>query len=195
MESGKNICKELFEALVTESLIVFQEILEQHQEVYVLGLYHMGGFDGVLPMFNTLSHVPTKPNADISEMQMNEYCDAMWAPTSFPMLEMYSDRLPDSEDELAKMADTNHVSQWDFALNTMIMAMKTVALNPLFAQMENPPAFYVATYDESWSDRTPRIKLINSTKVAEKILPDFIFMEELQARWETEACREEVGDS
>lgn len=190
-----NINIKLLNSLVSESIQVFREIIAQHKDVYVLGLYHMGGFDGVFPMFNMLSNVPVKNKEEISQDEMNEYCDAMWAPTSYPMLEMYSDRLPKSESILARMANSSQASQWDCALNTMVMAMKVVAENSYFAQMDNAPVFYVATYDEAWCERTPRIKAINPEKIAAKVLPDFMFMEQLQSQWEAEAWQDEFGSS
>lgn len=186
------IYTELHGALVRESLVVFKEILEQYSGVYVLGLYHLGGFNGVFPIFNSLDHVPEKPTHSEPE-EMNAYCDAMWAPSSYPMLEDYTDRLPDSSAILEQLGQSDVNDKWDIAINTMVQAMKTIAHDPFFELKGNSPVFSVTTYDEAWSDRTPRVKEINTQEITSSILPDFLFMEKLEAEWMDDALKE-VGE-
>lgn len=188
------------QALYSDGKLAFRKILETHgNDLYVIGLYHFGGFDGVMPMFNTFSALKTVQESYIEQDAYYANYTAKWNPSDYPSLEEYSEYFEQSTAEIQKLrgsfedslnkSSSDLQDHWQQTLRAMERVLIRLDNEGIFSTGLNREqvTLSISTYDESEQEQFDRIKRLNPDNVLKKIEADFEMMIATRAKWEQEA--------
>ena len=200
MEITLTLNTEAFEsALYDDGEKCFRQIIKDKGEgLYVIGFYHLGGWDGVMPMFNTIHDLAPLQKVACGDDQKEAELQVKWAPIDFPSLETYYDYFDRSVEEIQKLPDQFHQSSedkqlyWQQTLKAMVSVLVKLDANGVFSQSVDRESLtlYIATYDEDYVDRFERVKVMNPPSVINKIAAEFEYMIAVHARWQKEVLDE-----
>lgn len=196
--SKKNSSTEQFEqALYFEAKKAFRDIMEKYgDDLYVIGFYHFGGFDSVMPMFNTRSALNANlENAD-HENERYGYYSHKWNPSEYPMLEQYSDYFENCVSELRTLKEGVPQTAVDWDDNIQALWQSTLlAMERVLIRLDSEGVFNagvqrknltlsISTYDELESKQFDRIKRLNSQFINDEIENEFETMISLRGEAE-----------
>ena len=181
---------EFQQALYNEGKDAFQAIMQQHgDDLYVIGLYHFGNFDALMPMFNTCTALKEVQDqaAEGSTGDDNVFirCSVKWNPSDYPMLETYSGHFEKTEQALRKLKATMETRQdacdqelqrgWQQLLSAMEQVLRRLDRDGVFLTDVGRQNLVVsiATYDELEAIQFERIKRLNPRPVVDSIRDEF----------------------
>lgn len=201
-DTGTNMLntKEFEKALYEDGKNVFEKIITKHgNNIYVIGLYHFGGYDGVMPVFNTLTDLKeVLENFSGNDIPLIEYT-AKWNPSDYLSLEEYSQYFKNSEKEIKKLGgrwedtiyESNNDSQnrWQQTLRAMERVLIRLDKEGVFSTGVNREniTLTISTYDEGEDEQYDRIIRLNPDTVLNKIKSDFEMMISYRAKCEAAA--------
>jgi hypothetical protein len=176
----------LEQALYKDGKNAFEKIITRHgNDLYVIGLYHFGGYDGVMPMFNTFSDLKEVQESLAGEDIYHIEYTAKWNPSDYPSLEEYSEFFENSECEIRKLRgefeETIHESyeetqsRWQQTLRAMERALIRLDKEGVFSTgvTREQITLSISTYDEGEDEQYDRIKRLNPDTVIKRIQSDF----------------------
>ncbi|GAB1257645.1 hypothetical protein NBRC116494_21470 [Aurantivibrio plasticivorans] len=193
--------------LYEEAKSAFQAIINDHgNDLYVLGIYHFGGWGGIMPMFNTRSALRDTQAQDHTPYFDDKKCfdlTVKWYPSDFIDFEDYSHYFSESDNELQALEpddltmDLEEISScWDDTLRAMERVLIRLKKENFFATMlgkNESPALYLATTDEDNKDRLESFSRINSEKIINHYKADFEYLIETHESWERGAFEEAIN--
>ncbi len=189
--------------LLTESRKVFSDILHKHQNIYVIGFYHSGGWDAIWPIFNTQDQIESLSFTTKNEDEFSHNCNLKWNPGDFPTLEDYTSSLTESE-KLLQALGKNIIAQatseelqvyWKKTLAAMEYVLRQLIQEGIFnLPNKNSPIVYIANQDESFEDRFASVTRINPAERIDPIKAEFERIIKLHHRWQDEAFLEVMRD-
>ncbi len=181
----------------------FEKIITKHgNDLYVIGLYHFGGYDGVMPMFNTFSALKEVQESLAGEDSYLIEYTAKWNPSDYPSLEEYSEFFENSEREIRKLSgefeetiyesDEEIQSRWQQTLRAMERALIRLDKEGVFSTGVDREQITLAisTYDEGEDEQYDRIKRLNPDTVLKRIQSDFETMISSRAEMEEQVMQE-----
>lgn len=189
-------------ALFTDTTGAFEKIINEHgSDIYVIGLYHFGGWDGIMPLFNTKTDLAAVLEQECSGNDNNDIeCkfSYKWNPASFPSLEQYSEYFDESEKQIRLLrgpiteSSEDMQVRWQETLSAMERVMIKLDKAGIFSHGINRSAIllYIGTYDEKYALGFERMKRINPKNVIETIKEEIDFLVKREERWEKEAYDE-----
>ena len=174
------------QALYSDAKRAFPEIINKYgKDIYVIGFYHFGGFDGVMPMFNTLSALREVQVSFTEEDAYYATYTAKWNPSEYPSLEEYSKYFENSTTEIQKLCEdceeelytskSDLQEDWQQTLHAMERVLIKLDNEGIFsAQLDRTKiTLSISTYDESEEEQFNRIKRLNPDSVLKNIREDF----------------------
>jgi hypothetical protein len=190
-------------ALYEDGKNAFQKIITKHgNDLYVIGLYHFGGYDGVMPMFNTFSALKEVQERLAGEDSYLIEYTAKWNPSDYPSLEEYSEFFENSEREIRKLSgefeetiyesDEEIQSRWQQTLRAMERALIRLDKEGVFSTGVDREqiTLSISTYDEGEDEQYDRIKRLNPDTVLKRIQSDFETMISSRAEMEEQVMQE-----
>jgi hypothetical protein len=189
-------------ALYEDGKNAFEKIITKHgNDLYVIGLYHFGGYDGVMPMFNTVSALKEVQVSLAGEDSYHIEYTAKWNPSDYPSLEEYSEYFEKSEQEIRKLSgefeetihesDEETQSRWQQTLRSMERVLIQLDKEGVFSKGVNREqiTLSISTYDEGEDEQYDRIKRLNPDTVLKRIQSDFETMISSRAKWEEQVMQ------
>ena len=185
------------QALYEDSKKAFTEIVSEcGDDLYVIGLYFFGGYDGVMPLFNTKSALKgVQEGLEGEDRYLIDYI-AKWNPTDYPSLEEYSEYYDNSVSEMQALSD-NYADQsdeeadaeWKHVFNVMEGVLNRLDDEGVFTRFSKREdiTLVITTYDEGEDEKFDRIKRLNPQPALNKISTEFETMIATRAKWEQEA--------
>jgi hypothetical protein len=190
-------------ALYEDGKNAFEKIITKHgNDLYVIGLYHFGGYDGVMPMFNTFSALKEVQERLAGEDSYLIEYTAKWNPSDYPSLEEYSEFFENSEREIRKLSgefeetiyesDEEIQSRWQQTLRAMERALIRLDKEGVFSTGVDREqiTLSISTYDEGEDEQYDRIKRLNPDTVLKRIQSDFETMISSRAEMEEQVMQE-----
>jgi len=187
------------QALYTDAKRAFDKIIEEKgEDLYVIGFYHFGGWDGVMALFNTRSDLAPLQKISYGEDQKGYELGVKWCPSDFPSLEEYSEYFERSTEEIHKLRDQidelseDFQADWQQTLKALQRVLNRLDAEGVFSQTVNRDTLtlYIANYDEDYQCRYERVKALNPESVLERVSPEFEYMIALYEKWEQAAFAE-----
>ncbi|VAW62384.1 hypothetical protein MNBD_GAMMA09-3598 [hydrothermal vent metagenome] len=184
--------------LYEEGKTGFRKIIEDKGEgLYVIGLYHYGGWDGVIPLFNTVSDwLALQKNIQADDQKEHEL-NVKWG-ANYPGLEQYMEYFKQSYTEVQQLGLRCGESveelqlHWQQTLDAMQRALVRLDKEGVFSQGvdRHNLTVYISNYDEDFEDGFKRVKNMNPKSVIDKVGPEFEYLIALHAKWNEEILAE-----
>ena len=167
------------QALYREASLAFDQIVRQYKDdIYVIGFYHFGGWDGVLPMVNTTSYLNSCCG------QAEDECERIgfkWNPGEFIDAEDYGKDFISTDEEMQNLhgewdePEEVIAARWQQTLDTMCRVLVRLDQAGVFSAIPDRSSFVlsVATYDESYEDGYERIVKMNPQEAINRVEAEF----------------------
>lgn len=192
------------QALYEEGKAAFSKIIEDRSDgLYVIGICHSGGWDSVMPMFNTLNDLLLLQKIRDDDDQKEYENRVKWDPSDFPALEEYHEYFTRSTEQLQMLREQfddlveDYQTPWQETLDAMVRVLNKLDKEGVFSQgvERDSLVVYIAAYDEDFDERFSFVKRLNSIPVIESVTEEFEYLIALHAKWEREALDEILGDT
>lgn len=187
-------CMDSFEqALYSEASLVFDQIVKKYKDdIYTIGFYHFGGWNGVLPMFNTISHLVACWNQAEGELERAAF---KWNPNEFIDSENYGKDFISTDKEMQSLEGEwgepfeAITERWQQTLDAMCRVLVRLDQDGVFSAISDRSSFvlYVATYDESYNEGYERILKMNPQEAISRVEAEFRDLIQNEQQIENEA--------
>ncbi len=187
------------QTLYEDGKLAFAKIIEEKgDDLYLIGLYHFGGWDAVMPLFNTRSDLSALQKNIYGEDQKGYELGVKWCPSDFPSLEEYHEYFDRSTAEIQKLGrQLDKLSEdlqayWQQTLKAMQRVLNRLDAEGVFSQgiIRDTLTVYIANDDEDYKCRYERVEKLNPESVSERVAAEFEYLIKLHEKWQRDALTE-----